>query len=156
VIRQTDGDDWQLLREVRLRALADSPDAFLETVEQTSAFPESVWRTRAAQSETQACFLCEDGTGMVSCFVADDPTTLFLVAMWVAVERRGSGVARDLVERVVDWAREHGAARVSLSVEPGNDRAARLYEKCGFTETDDPPPFPYEPRPDNGFYVLEL
>ena len=42
------------------------------------------------------------------------------------------------------------------SVEAGNDHAARLYEKCGFVETNDPPPFPYEPRPDNRFYVLEL
>jgi ribosomal protein S18 acetylase RimI-like enzyme len=93
---------------------------------------------------------------MVSCFVADDPANVFLVAMWVAGEQRGTGVARDLVERVVNWAREHGAARISLSVEPGNDRAARLYEKCGFAKTDEPPPFPYEPRPDNRFYVLEL
>jgi GNAT superfamily N-acetyltransferase len=156
VIRQITADDWQLLREVRLRALADSPDAFLETVERASAFPESHWRTRATPNGKQACFLREDGTGMVSCFVADDPANVFLVAMWVAGEQRGTGVARDLVERVVNWAREHCAARISLSVEPGNDRAARLYEKCGFAETDDPPPFPYEPRPDNRFYVLEL
>jgi GNAT superfamily N-acetyltransferase len=93
---------------------------------------------------------------MVSCFVADDPETVFLVAMWVAADQRGTGVARELVERVVAWAGAHGAARVALSVEPGNDRAARLYEKCGFVETDDPPPFPYEPRPDNRFYVLEF
>ena len=63
------------------------------------------------------------------------PTTVFLVAMWVAPELRGTGNARALVERVLDWAREHGASRVCLSVEPGNDRAARLYEKCGFVET---------------------
>ena len=74
----------------------------------------------------------------------------------------GAGAARDgngaraRRSSVVDWARDHGAARVCLSVELGNDRAARLYEKCGFVETDDPPPFPYEPRPDNRFYVLEL
>ena len=154
--RQTTTDDWELLREVRMRALADSPEAFLDTVERASSFPESLWRARATPSRTQACFLRDDGAGMVSCFVADDPKTVFLVAMWVAGEQRGTGVARDLVERVVDWAREHGAVRVSLSVEPGNERAARLYEHCGFAETDDPPPFPYELRPDNRFYTFEL
>jgi ribosomal protein S18 acetylase RimI-like enzyme len=156
VIRQTSADDWELLREVRLRALADSPEAFLDTVAVASTFPESRWRERATPSDRQACFLREEGSGMVSCFVADDPTTVFLVAMWVAPELRGTGVARDLVEHVVSWAREHAAARVCLSVEPGNERAARLYERCGFAETDDPPPFPYEPKAGNRFYVLEL
>ena len=93
---------------------------------------------------------------MVSCFVADDPANVFLVGMWVAPPMRGTGVARDLVESVVALASERGAVRVCLSVEPGNDRAARLYEKCGFAETADPPPFPYEQNDDNRFYVLEL
>jgi len=156
VIKQATAEDWQLLRDVRLRALADSPEAFLETVEHASTFSESQWRRRASPSETQASFLGDDGAGMVSCFIADDPSTVFLVAMWVAEAQRGTGLARDLVDKVVAWARDQGAARVCLSVEPGNDRAARLYEKCGFAETDDPPPFPYEPRPDNRFYVFEL
>jgi len=156
VIRQTTAEDWELLRDVRLRALGDAPEAFLETVAEASEFPENRWRSRAEPTDTQACFLREDGSAMVSCFVADDPKTVFLVAMWVAAAQRGTGVARELVERVVAWAREHGAARVALSVEPGNDRAAGLYEKCDFVETKDPPPFPYEPRPDNRFYVLEL
>ena len=64
--------------------------------------------------------------GLVSCFVADDPATVFLVAMWVAPELRGTGAARELVEsRRSHWAREHGAARVCLSVEGDNDRARR-------------------------------
>ncbi len=156
MIKQATADDWELLREVRLRALTDSPEAFLDTIEPASRLPESHWRQRATPGDAQACFLSAEGAGMVSCFVADDPETVFLVAMWVAPELRGTGAARDLVQRVVTWAREHGAARVCLSVEPGNDRAARLYEKCGFAETFDPPPFPYELRADNRFYVFEL
>jgi GNAT superfamily N-acetyltransferase len=156
MIRQTTPDDWQLLREIRLRALADSPEAFLDTVHRASSFPEDVWRSRATPSRTQACFVREDGAGMVSCFVSTDPNTVFLVSMWLAPELRGGGAARELVERVVGWAREHAAACVALSVEPGNNRAARLYEKCGFSETDDPPPFPYELRAENRFYVFEL
>jgi GNAT superfamily N-acetyltransferase len=156
VIKQTTSDDWALLRDVRLRALADSPEAFLETVELALGFPESRWRERAAPNDTQASFLREDGAGMVSCFVADDPANVFLVAMWVAPDVRGTGVAGELVKQVIGWARQRGADRVCLSVEPGNERAARLYEKCGFVETAEPPPFPYEPRADNRFYVFEL
>ena len=156
MIRQVSTEDWERLRAVRLRALADAPEAFLETVEQASTFSESRWRSRATPTDSQASFLSDDGGGMVSCFVADDPQTVFLVGMWVAPEHRGTGVAGELVGRVVDWARARGCARVCLSVEPGNDRAARLYEKCGFLETTDPPPLPYEPGPDNRFFVLSV
>jgi hypothetical protein len=46
--------------------------------------------------------------------------------------------------------------RVVLSVEGGNARAARLYEKCGFVEPDTPPALPYEARPGTSFYEYAL
>jgi GNAT superfamily N-acetyltransferase len=156
VIRQVGIEDWARLRDVRLRALADSPEAFLETFEQASQFEETHWRGRATPSDRQASFLLDDGAAMVSCFVADDPATVFLVGMWVSAELRGTGVAAELVRHVVDWARAHRAARVALSVEGENVRAARLYEKCGFVEIENPPPLPYVPNEGNRFYVLEL
>jgi GNAT superfamily N-acetyltransferase len=159
VIRMIRTEDWQLLRDVRLRALAGDPDAFLDTHARSSALPAEHWQERATPSDAQASFAIErDGRfeGLVACFVADDPETVFLVAMWVAPELRGTGVARGLVEQVVEWARDRGASRVTLSVEEWNDRAAALYERCGFVATTAPPPFPYEPNPGNRFYVYEL
>jgi GNAT superfamily N-acetyltransferase len=159
MIRQIRAEDWQRLRDVRLRALAQDPGAFLQTHAEASVLPDELWVSRATPNGLGSSFAIEsDGRfdGLVSCFIADDPATVFLVAMWVAPELRGTGVAGGLVERVVDWAREHRAERVCLSVEPDNERAARLYEKCGFAETTNPPPFPYEPNPGNRFYVFEL
>jgi GNAT superfamily N-acetyltransferase len=151
--------DWPRLRDVRLRALAEDPAAFIETHATASAFPDDRWRERATPNDRQASFGFErEGRfdGLVSCFVADDPATVFLVAMWVAPELRGTGAARELVESVLGWGRTHSAERVCLSVEGDNPRAARLYEKCGFVETRDPPPLPYEPNPGSRFYVYEL
>jgi GNAT superfamily N-acetyltransferase len=159
VIRQVQTGDWQKLRDVRLRALAGDPYAFLETHANASTFPDERWQERATPGDKGSSFVFEGGgrfEAMVSCFVADDPATVFLVGMWVAPELRGTEVAAGLVERVVEWARNHAAKRVCLSVENDNLRAARLYEKCGFVETDDPPPLPYEPNEGNRFYVFEL
>jgi ribosomal protein S18 acetylase RimI-like enzyme len=159
MIRQIQKEDWWRLRDVRLRALASDPDAFLATTAEASVIPDEVWMSRATPDDEGSSFVVERGgrfDGLVSCFVADDPATVFLVAMWVAPDMRGTGVASALVEGVVDWAREHRAERVCLSVEPENERAARLYEKCGFGETTNPPAFPYEPNPGNRFYVFEL
>jgi GNAT superfamily N-acetyltransferase len=159
VITQISERDWQRLRDVRLRALAQDPAAFMDTHAAASSFPDSRWRERATPTERQASFGYErDGRfdGLASCFVADDPATVFLVAMWVAPELRGAGAARRLVESVLDWGREHEAERVCLSVEGDNPRATRLYERCGFVQTSNPPPFPYEANPGSRFYVYEL
>jgi ribosomal protein S18 acetylase RimI-like enzyme len=159
VIRQIDESDWEDLREVRLRALASDREAFLDQVEEARELPEAHWRTRAGASASSATFVEErDGAfvAMVSAFVADDPATAYLVSMWVVPELRGSGVAIELVERVLEWSRDNRRSRVVLSVEPGNDRAARLYEKCGFAEIPRPAQLPYEPTPNNRFFAYEL
>ena len=159
MIRRVEIDDWQSLRDVRLRALASDPEAFLETVENARAYSDERWRERARPSERSVTFVSERAgrfDAMVSAFAGDDAETAYLVAMWAAPELRGRGVARELVEQILDWSRAHGRSRVVLSVERLNDRAARLYEKCGFTELDAPPPLPYEPHPGDRFYVYLL
>jgi|SRR5579862_3616287 len=148
MIRQVESDDWERLRDVRLRALASDPAAFLETVEKARSFSAERWRERAHPSERAATFVYErEGAfdGMVSAFVDEDSEAVNLVGMWVAPDLRGSGVARELVERVIEWSRDHERSRVVLTVEGGNARAARLYEKCGFVELRSPPPLPYVP-----------
>lgn len=45
---------------------------------------------------------------------------------------RGKGVGSALMETAIDWARRHGAHKVTLQMWPHNTRAQRLYEKFGF------------------------
>jgi ribosomal protein S18 acetylase RimI-like enzyme len=159
VIRRTDAADWERLRDVRLRALATDQPAFLETLEHARELPDAHWRDRATPNEFQVTFVEEHKgafAAMVAAFVGDDPETAHLVSMWVAPELRGTGVAVRLVDHVLGWAREHRRTRVLLSVEEGNDRAARLYVKCGFVEIPEPAGLPYEPNACNRFYAYEL
>lgn len=51
---------------------------------------------------------------------------------YVEPEYRGTGLADDLVARVVQQAREDGAVELSLEVDADNDRALAYYEKLGF------------------------
>jgi len=159
VIRRVEAHDWQRLRDIRLRALASDPEAFLETADNARTFSEERWRERAQPTDRNVTFVYERAgafDAMVSAFGSDDTETSYLVGMWAAPDLRGHGVAQDLVEHVLEWARGHGRSRVVLSVEHSNDRAARLYEKCGFTQLDSPPPLPYEPHPSDRFYVYRL
>jgi ribosomal protein S18 acetylase RimI-like enzyme len=66
------------------------------------------------------------------------PASLMLGTAWsvrdlyVAPQRRRSGIARALLQHVVDDARAAGAYRVSLQTEAGNTSALRLYTEAGF------------------------
>ena len=45
--RRAQAGDWKALRQLRLQALADAPDAFASTLEAEVAYPDEVWRQRA-------------------------------------------------------------------------------------------------------------
>ena len=56
------------------------------------------------------------------------------IGMLVAREWRGRGVGSALVEAAIDWSRERGLHKLSLSVFPHNEAAIALYRKFGFEE----------------------
>jgi RimJ/RimL family protein N-acetyltransferase len=56
------------------------------------------------------------------------------IGMAVAREWRGRGIGSALLAAAIDWAREHGLHKLSLSVFPHNAAAITLYRKFGFVE----------------------
>jgi GNAT superfamily N-acetyltransferase len=140
-IRAARAEDWERLRDVRLAALRDAPDAFAVTLEAAEGQPQRRWEGWATGDEwgaQVATFVEEPSEGAPFAAMAtaarfpDEPDVAHLFAMWVAPASRRDGIGRALVHRVVSWASEHGAAEVRLRVTEGNDGALRLYESCGF------------------------
>jgi RimJ/RimL family protein N-acetyltransferase len=56
------------------------------------------------------------------------------IGMMVAADRRGRGVGTALIAAAIDWGRERGLHKLTLSVFPHNEAAVALYRKLGFTE----------------------
>jgi RimJ/RimL family protein N-acetyltransferase len=56
------------------------------------------------------------------------------IGMAVAREWRGRGVGSALMVAAIDWARERGLHKLSLSVFAHNEAAIALYRKFGFVE----------------------
>ena len=56
------------------------------------------------------------------------------IGMMVAAGWRGRGVGSALVAAAIEWAREQGMHKLSLSVFPHNAAAIALYRKFGFVE----------------------
>ncbi len=141
-VRRIGAGEGTLLKEVRLAALRDAPHAFASDVEEESAWPPDAWADRAGQRSEgydAANFVAESEEGAVGLVGAyrsqEEPGTVELVSMWVAPAARGQGIGAQLVERVVDWAREGAARRVALWVMRGNEPALALYERTGFVRT---------------------
>lgn len=137
-------DDWQRAREIRLRALSDTPDAFGATYEQAVAITEQRWRSRLGAEESATFVAVVDGKDVGLAVGSSYDSEAGLYSMWVAPEARGQGVGDSLVEAVIAWARRHGHTKLLLDVGDENEAAIALYERHGFeptghTGTLDPP-----------------
>lgn len=129
-------DDWQTLRDLRLRALAEAPYAFWATHAGEATFTEVEWR-RFLRAATWFVGR-RDGLvlGMAAGLLREEtPTEPELLGMWVEPGERGRGVGALLVQEVLSWARSVGAGALTLWVTDGNAPARRLYDRVGFRFT---------------------
>ncbi|HEY0490680.1 MAG TPA: GNAT family N-acetyltransferase, partial [Telluria sp.] len=134
MIRATTEEDWEVLREIRLAALADAPTAFGATYASAAANSDQQWRDRAAgRGPAQFKLAFADGAAVgIIAGVVGAAADLNLIAMWVRPRYRGAGVAAALVEAVKEHAAVAGHLRVVLDVSQDNHRAVAFYRKMGF------------------------
>jgi ribosomal protein S18 acetylase RimI-like enzyme len=145
------------LHAIRLRALRDSPDAFMSTYEEErtrTPFSRLGW---VRQGVT---LVAEDSTGWHGLTGARlDPrlkTRVEIVSMWVAPERRGEGLGTALLRGALEWARARGALTARLAVVEGNEHASSLYYAHGFAPTGEREPLPASPARDILYLELSL
>jgi GNAT superfamily N-acetyltransferase len=134
--RLAQAEDWRAVRALRLRALADAPDAFEMTLAQAEQWTDEDWRRRVAEGDERLTFVEEDDdrnlVGMAVGLFEPPARVAHLVGMFVEPRRRRAGLGRGLVEAVESWARQVDATRIELEVNPEMLPAVRLYERCGF------------------------
>jgi ribosomal protein S18 acetylase RimI-like enzyme len=135
-VRQVEPADWEVVRDLRLRALRDAPAAFESTYEGEQGRSEGEWRAWLTRPTgvTVVASLNGQPAGLAGGYVGD-AGHVELVSMWVAPSARGSGVADALVDEVVRWAAGRAVPEIRLWVTRGNDAAERLYVRHGFERT---------------------
>ena len=130
-LRRLGPEDWAVLRDVRLRALADSPDAFGSTVEREQVFDEKEWRRRTVRP-VWVVDVEGRAVAMAGTFLKDG--VLQVWGMWTDPAHRGRGHARALLDTLVGEAVAAGRP-VALHVNLGNPGARAFYEGYGFSAT---------------------
>ncbi|HLJ55370.1 MAG TPA: GNAT family N-acetyltransferase [Chthonomonadaceae bacterium] len=137
-VRRIRTGEADIYRSIRLRALSEAPEAFCSTYENAIRRSPESWveqADEAAEGTDRAIFLALDGAepvGMAALYRDPDaPASGNLLQMWVAPDRRGTGLAADLLDAVFAWAAANGFEAVRAAVMRTNDRALRFYEKYG-------------------------
>ena len=129
-------------KALRLRALREHPDAFMETPEAFEARSVESINERMKESETRGGFtlvaeIPERGlVGTASLGIGFTPKDSHRGLVWgvyVAPEARGLGIARLLMKEVIERASCNPTLRnIHLSVVRSNNQALSLYESLGF------------------------
>jgi GNAT superfamily N-acetyltransferase len=146
-VRVLSADEWRLYRDLRLRALADSPDAFGSTLAEESGRLGTEWARRlasSADSRVNLPMVAEvrgEPIGLAWGRIdTSAPDVAMLYQMWVAPTHRGVGAGRMLLEAVIAWARVRNTSSLDLGVTCGDSPARRLYERAGFKPMGEPQP----------------
>jgi GNAT superfamily N-acetyltransferase len=141
-IRDATEDDWKLLRSIRLKALFFAPRAFLSDYGREAGYDERRWRERLRKDHWLLAFadgLAAQPIGVIAATreplaPAGEP---FISSLWVDLEHRRHGIAKELIQAVIDRLVAWGATAVSLWVLDGNEAAQQLYAAVGFIGTDE-------------------
>ncbi|HEX3355588.1 MAG TPA: GNAT family N-acetyltransferase [Tepidisphaeraceae bacterium] len=144
--------DAEVFRDVRLRALSDTPLAFGSTHAKESLCTPEEWAARAkkwGEGNDAISFLAFDQDhccGIIGCFKDEEKSShACIVSMWVAAEARRQGVGAHLVKSVEEWARRHGFEQLVLDVTDINTAAITFYQRLGFEFTGETKPYPNDP-----------
>lgn len=139
-----------VFKDVRLRALQDSPTAFSGTYAKESQLSDLEWDKRLARwtSDGAAIFLAfegEVGCGIVGAYQDENPQSAQVISMWVDPGHRHAGVGKKLIDAVVEWAAAREVRELKLMVTSVNPGAAAFYKRMGFTTTGKTGPYPNDP-----------
>jgi GNAT superfamily N-acetyltransferase len=136
-VRVLDESAWSLYRDVRLRALAESPGSFTATLAEEADREEQFWRDRMTRSPR---LLAERGSqrqGIVSLGPYEqEPAAAEVFGLYVVAEARGTGVAWRLVEAAAALAIQKAYLQLYYWVGTDNGRAVGFAKNFGFRTTD--------------------
>ncbi|MGV0742593.1 GNAT family N-acetyltransferase [Mycolicibacterium sp. XJ870] len=134
VTRLTEAD-WRLFSHLRLRALADSLTIKDPHYRQEARFTAAQWRRRLRDHAQFAVMVNGRAVGLIGA-QQQEAETIYLYSLWVDPTARGYGLARQLINAAVEWARGRHAHTVRLRVASANTVARWVYESLGFGVSD--------------------
>lgn len=144
-------NDFFQFRKLRLEALQTDPLAFATTYEREISLPDEKFKERLKHTETQFAVGAFDDSTLVcvASFVRHAGPKMkhkgMLLAMYCKQTYRGTGIAKDLVQYLIDAVRELPEVEtIQLMVLSENERAKNFYSNLGFVKYGEEPRAMYD------------
>jgi RimJ/RimL family protein N-acetyltransferase len=138
-IRRIHLDEYERYKKIRIESLKEAPYAFSTRYKDAIKRSDKEWieqaNALALGSEKSAFFAFENRKAIGLCALyknTTDKDACEIVQVWINPSWRGKGIAKDLLDNALMWAKENGFARIAAEVHYYNERAIRFFEKCGF------------------------
>ena len=127
--------DWRELRATRLRALRESPHAFVATYAEEVALGEKHWRSRLWWTTWMVARQGRETIGLARLRTPDEkPSDVrYIESVWVDPAQRRRGLAREMMEELETYARTKRLTYLRLWVLDTNESAADVYVKLGYS-----------------------
>jgi ribosomal protein S18 acetylase RimI-like enzyme len=135
-LTEVDAADAVLYRDIRLEALGADPEAFGSTLEIESAQLLSWFSDRLGSSTVLGGFRDAQLVAIAGFAVQQGQKKAHKGVLWGMYVRPGArraGIGRQLVEAILDLARQR-VELIQLTVVRDNEQARRLYASLGFLE----------------------
>lgn len=127
-------EDAAIIHSLMIRAFS----IYRNTVPPSTALDETVQSIESALAGDEKAFICYCGgepAGMVRLTLHED--TVYFFRLSVVPEMQGKGIAKQLLRKIEEYAREQGKSAAACKVRgdlPGN---IRLYESAGYRIYDE-------------------
>ena len=128
-----------LYRKIRLNALKNDPDVFGSSYEKEASLPLETFKAKLAPAKDKFVLgaFQENGLMGIVTFVREGDLKNRhkgnIFGMYVSPETRGQGVAKALMEQLIDRSKNlDGLEQIKLSVVSTNEAAKQLYMSFGF------------------------
>ena len=128
-------EEWRLLKATRLRALRDSPDAFVSKHDVEVLRTDAQWRQLLAAATWAVAVEAGAVIGIAALFPGHGGGEPHIESIWVAPTHRQLGVFRALLGALVERERRNGAHDLALWVLEHNYDAQAVYSRLGFVPT---------------------
>jgi ribosomal protein S18 acetylase RimI-like enzyme len=132
---QLQQDEWKRYKDIRLRALSESPNSFGRSYEDEILFDDDIWKDRLVTAQVFAAEFESNLVGLVSLVQKQDSDTFYIGSMWVDPKFRNEQIGTLLLDKLIHTAKDKNAVEIRGGCMKTNLAALRFYERHGFVLT---------------------
>ncbi len=141
-VRIAEKKDWKIVQRLNAEVFEDNAtyDDDLDLDFPYSRVGEEYYQA-AVSSPDHVCFLAEIKGEVVGYLAAEEQKIDYrksryveLANMGVSPQFRSQGIGEQLIQALLDWAKDHGYDRIFVSAYASNTKAIVFYQKNGFRE----------------------